>query len=119
VRILDSRRQADGELSDSDDEGDGGRRDHASYQRDDHKFGIGGGILNAGATHGIGPSGNTHARARLLAARGDDMEVDEQQEAPGDSAMRSTGGGEEEPATKASTPVPDEIMAVDPSTVSP
>ena len=32
MRLLDSRRQADGELSDSDDEGEGGRRDHASHR---------------------------------------------------------------------------------------
>ncbi len=29
MRLLDSRRQADGELSDSEDEGEGGRRNHA------------------------------------------------------------------------------------------
>lgn len=31
VGILDSRRQVDGDYSDSDDEGEGGRRNHASY----------------------------------------------------------------------------------------
>lgn len=68
-RLLDSRRQADGELSDSDDEGEGGRRNHASYRDADSaesngglKFGIGVGILAAGSaasTHGAGPSGHT------------------------------------------------------------
>lgn len=75
-RLLDSRVQADGELSDSDDEGEGGRRDRVSYKdrgsesrsRSSEtdggtmRFGIGGGILGsgpAGSTHGAGPSGYT------------------------------------------------------------
>ncbi|KAJ2920354.1 hypothetical protein MD484_g99, partial [Candolleomyces efflorescens] len=68
MRLLDSRRQDDGELSDSDDEGEGGRRDHASHRDKEfesngegaHKFGMGMGILasSAGATHGAGPSGH-------------------------------------------------------------
>ncbi|KAH7924001.1 histone deacetylase [Leucogyrophana mollusca] len=76
-RLLDSRIQRDGELSDSDDEGEGGRRDHANYRDRDsgsrsrssgadsgagRKFGIGAGILTsglAGMTHGAGPSGHT------------------------------------------------------------
>ncbi|KAL4068274.1 hypothetical protein V8B97DRAFT_881163 [Scleroderma yunnanense] len=76
-RLLDSRVQADGELSDSDDEGEGGRRDRSSYKErgsesrsrssetDDgtmRKFGIGVGILSSGpaaSTHGAGPSGHT------------------------------------------------------------
>jgi len=69
-RILDRRVQADGELSDSDDEGEGGRRDHASHRGSPssngsnsggHKFGMGVGILTAPAasTHGAGPSGHT------------------------------------------------------------
>ncbi|KAG2754481.1 histone deacetylase complex catalytic component RPD3 [Suillus brevipes Sb2] len=76
-RLLDSRIQADGELSDSDDEGEGGRRDHAQHRDRDseprsrsseadiaggRRFGIGVGILSSGAagsTHGAGPSGHT------------------------------------------------------------
>ncbi|KAI6031959.1 hypothetical protein PISMIDRAFT_676016 [Pisolithus microcarpus 441] len=76
-RLLDSRVQADGEFSDSDDEGEGGRRDHSNYrergsQSRSHssetedggmrKFGIGVGILTSGpsgSTHGAGPSGHT------------------------------------------------------------
>lgn len=76
-RLLDSRAQADGELSDSDDEGEGGRRDFANHKDrgresrsrssetesgEMRRFGIGGGILSAGAassTHGAGPSGHT------------------------------------------------------------
>ncbi|KAH7914500.1 histone deacetylase complex catalytic component RPD3 [Hygrophoropsis aurantiaca] len=78
-RLLDSRIQRDGELSDSDDEGEGGRRDHANH-RDrkrnsrsrsseaestsgtGRKFGIGAGIMTSslsGLTHGAGPSGHT------------------------------------------------------------
>ncbi|TFK20159.1 histone deacetylase complex, catalytic component RPD3 [Coprinopsis marcescibilis] len=80
MRLLDSRIQHDGELSDSDDEGDGDRRDHASHkerqtngdrdrQGSGHKFGMGVGILasSSGATHGAGPSGHTTA-ARILSA---------------------------------------------------
>lgn len=77
-RLLDSRVQADGELSDSDDEGEGERRDRSDFKERDsdsrshssdtevvggmRKFGIGVGILNsgpAGSTHGAGPSGHT------------------------------------------------------------
>ena len=69
-RILDRRVQGDGELSDSDDEGEGGRRDHTSHRGSPssngsrsggHKFGIGVGIMTAPAvsTHGAGPSGHT------------------------------------------------------------
>ncbi|KAH9937447.1 histone deacetylase [Fomitopsis serialis] len=60
-RLLDARRQADGELSDSDDEGEGGRRDHASHaERDNVATGTGRraavGIMTTGTTHGLGPS---------------------------------------------------------------
>lgn len=63
-RLLDSRIQADGELSDSDDEGEGGRRDHARHKSRERespstgpKFGLGVGILNSvAATQGAGPS---------------------------------------------------------------
>lgn len=81
-RLLDSRRQADGELSDSDDEGEGGRRNHARHRDRDstsrssgnesaggRKFGMGVGIMSSGstATHGAGPSGHTTA-ARILSS---------------------------------------------------
>ncbi|KXN83577.1 Histone deacetylase 1 [Leucoagaricus sp. SymC.cos] len=75
-RLLDSLRTADGELSDSEDEGDG-RRDHASHRERGHssdsdgklKFGMGIGILAAGSasTHGAGPSGHTTA-VRVLSS---------------------------------------------------
>lgn len=59
-RLLDSRRQADGELSDSDDEGEGDRRDHASHREVAldvaARFGTATGIMQAGSTHGVGPT---------------------------------------------------------------
>lgn len=61
-RLLDARRQADGELSDSDDEGEGGRRDHSSHRESTgpsvmpagRRAAVG--IMSAGSTHGAGPS---------------------------------------------------------------
>ena len=60
MRLLDARRQADGELSDSDDEGEGGRRNHASHKERDtvatgRRAAVG--IMSTGTTHGVGPSG--------------------------------------------------------------
>ena len=83
-RVIDARRQADGELSDSEDEGEGGRRNHARYRDLDtsrrssgtegtgtRKFGMGVGIMSSGqassAHHGAGPSSNTPV-ARILSA---------------------------------------------------
>ncbi len=62
MRLLDSRRQAEGEFSDSDDEGEGGRRNHASRKDIDsitpgRRFGGAVGIMSTGTTHGVGPSG--------------------------------------------------------------
>lgn len=93
-RLLDSRVQADGELSDSDDEGEGGRRDRVSYKDRGsesrsrsseteggtmRKFGIGVGILSsgpAGSTHGAGPSGHTTLVPQTTAAP-TSMDVDD------------------------------------------
>ena len=73
-RLLDSRRQADGELSDSDDEGEGGRRNHMRYHDsdsvEDHKFGMGVGILVPSTSTNmqtVGPSGHTTV-ARVLSS---------------------------------------------------
>jgi histone deacetylase 1/2 len=93
ARLLDTRRQADGELSDSDDEGEGGRRNHARHRDRSpssdsgspsaRKFGIGVGIMSSGqaasALHGAGPSGHTTA-ARILSATtsaGARMDIDD------------------------------------------
>lgn len=83
-RLLDSLIQPDGELSDSEDEGEGGRRDHAhhkSRERDSPsagpKFGLGVGILNSvAATHGAGPSSHGVALPRALDSMEPGMEVD-------------------------------------------
>jgi len=94
MRLLDSRRQPDGELSDSEDEGEGGRRNHASYRERDtnggHKFGIGGGILNSGtaSTHGAGPSGH-HTVVRMLSSLAADTTMDV------DSPSTESGAGTE------------------------
>ncbi|KAF4572664.1 Histone deacetylase RPD3 [Pleurotus pulmonarius] len=89
-RLLDSRRQADGELSDSDDEGEGGRRDHASHRdgglsngsngnagAPGRKYGVLTGIMasaQTGASHGAGPSGQKSARIHSSGAH--EMDVD-------------------------------------------
>lgn len=101
MRLLDTRRQGDGELSDSDDEGEGGRRDHALHRDRDsvsasrssendsatnggRKFGMGVGIMSsgqAGTTHGAGPSGHTTVPPMIATAatsrEGSAMEIDE------------------------------------------
>ena len=84
-RLLDHLRQKDNEFSDSDDEGDSGRRNHVRYRDKDsadsnasHKFGIGGGILTSGPanTHGAGPSAHTTAVQILSSAAAQDMDID-------------------------------------------
>lgn len=62
-RLLDALRQRDDEFSDSDDEGEGGRRNHASHRERDsvgpssgRRFGAAVGIMSTGTTHGVGPS---------------------------------------------------------------
>ena len=97
MRLLDSRRQPDGELSDSEDEGEGGRRNHARYRERDsnghgpngsHKFGIGGGILNSGTAsmHGAGPGGQRTV-VRMLSSLIGDTTMD------GDSSSTESGAG--------------------------
>jgi len=88
---LDSRRQGDGEISDSDDEGEGGRRNHARYRDNDsngvssgnesgggRKFGVG--IMNSGQAtsthHGAGPSGHTTVARFLSAANSAPLSMD-------------------------------------------
>jgi histone deacetylase 1/2 len=87
-RLLDSRRQADGELSDSDDEGEDGRRNHAHHRDQDsiigtdggsgRKFGMGIGIMTSGsaATHGAGPSGHNTAARMLSTAIAESSRMD-------------------------------------------
>ncbi|KAG6902785.1 histone deacetylase [Termitomyces sp. Mi166 len=88
-RLLDSRQQADGELSDSDDEGEGGRRNHMRHRSRDsvegdgtnRKFGMGVGIMTSSTStlgYGVGPSGHTTATRILSTSHPDpsDMEID-------------------------------------------
>ena len=82
-RLLDTRVQAEGEISDSDDEGEGGRRDHKSHKDDgpmhSRKFIVTTGIMNAGlaaSTHGAGPSGHPPAIPPSLPSI-DSMDVDD------------------------------------------
>lgn len=90
TRRLDARRQADGELSDSDDEGEGGRRNHASHKEADspttgRRFGAPVGIMSTGTTHGVGPSGTQPVAGaaagapagQTAAAEQSDMDVDD------------------------------------------
>lgn len=91
-RLLDHLRQRDDEFSDSDDEGEGDRRNHGRYRDLDsadtngiHKFGIGGGILTSGpaSTHGAGPSAHTTAVQILSSAAAQDMDIDSPQSGSG------------------------------------
>jgi histone deacetylase 1/2 len=116
MRLLDARRQADGELSDSDDEGEGGRRNHARYRdreseelNGSHKFGLGGGILNSGPmnTHGAGPSGHTTA-VRILSAAA----VESAMDVDTPSAESNTGGsGTDSVAAKPGETAQDDLLA--------
>lgn len=140
MRLLDSRRQPDGELSDSEDEGEGGRRNHTSYRERDshghgpngsHKFGIGGGILNSGAasTHGAGPSGHRTV-VRMLSSLAADttMDVDSPstESGAGTEPLAATGASDVEikpsagiPSQSDSSGAPSEDnMALDPPAVT-
>ncbi|KAK7064506.1 histone deacetylase complex, catalytic component RPD3 [Favolaschia claudopus] len=110
-RLLDSRRQADGELSDSDDEGEGGRTNHALHRDPDstsrssgneaaagRKFGI---MASASTAFPAGPSG--HSTAVRILSTGTataTMDVDEavSTETPPSTSNEngSTNGGEAE-----------------------
>lgn len=83
-RLLDSRVQADGELSDSDDEGEGGRKNQHSHKDDDdlvpaRKFVTTTGIMNPGASaasHGAGPSAHPPTSIPTALVTADEMDVD-------------------------------------------
>ena len=84
-RLLDSRVQADGELSDSDDEGQGGRKNQHSHKDDDErvparKFVTTTGIMNPGASaasHGAGPSAHPPTSIPTALVTADEMDVDD------------------------------------------
>ena len=122
MRLLDSRRQPDGELSDSEDEGDGGRRNHARYRERDsnghgpsgsHKFGIGGGILNSGtaSTHGAGPSGH-HTVVRMLSSLTADTTMDV------DTPSTESGAGTDPPVAAGASDVEKTPVGMHPSAQS-
>lgn len=84
-RLLDSRRQADGELSDSDDEGEDDRRDHTSHREKDsvgpttgRRFGAAVGIMTTGSTHGLGPTATQPVTAPAVASAASSMDVDDE-----------------------------------------
>ena len=87
-RLLDTRVQADGELSDSDDEGEGGRRNQHSHKGDGglvsaRKFVTTTGIMNPGASaasHGAGPSAHPPTSIPTALVTGDGMEAMEIEE---------------------------------------
>lgn len=102
-RLLDSRRQADGELSDSDDEGEGGRTNHAQHRDADstsrssgnegaggRKFGI---MASAATALGAGPSGHSTV-PRILASVLDDD--DAALSMSGDDSMPDVNGSSNE-----------------------
>ncbi|KAF7339941.1 Histone deacetylase [Mycena venus] len=118
-RLLDSRRQADGELSDSDDEGDGGRTNHASHRDPDstsrtsgneaaggRKFGI---MASASTAFPAGPSGHSTA-ARILSSGSVKMDVDDAADTPSTSNENGSASGEK--TNGIHSPKPDE-MAID------
>lgn len=121
-RLLDSRRQADGELSDSDDEGEGGRRNHMRYRDSNsvegHKFGMGVGILvpsTSANMQTVGPSGHTTAARVLSNTPGGSaaMDVDTTP-----SVTDKKGGNETEEAMS-TTPAPMTVDEPSLSTTSP
>lgn len=82
-RLLDSRVQADGELSDSDDEGEGGRKNQHSHKDNEpvpaRKFVTTTGIMNPGASaasHGAGPSAHPPTSIPTALVTADEMDVD-------------------------------------------
>ena len=121
-RLLDHLRQNDADFSDSDDEGEGGRRNHSRYRDKDsiesngnHKFGIGGGILTSGPanTHGAGPSAHTRMVLSILSTLedDDDMYIDSADEVYFTGVAPATDTAE---ALKPSTP--SEVMPEEPDT---
>ncbi|KAJ7456669.1 histone deacetylase complex, catalytic component RPD3 [Mycena latifolia] len=127
-RLLDSRRQADGELSDSDDEGDGGRTNHATHRDPDstsrssgnegaggRKFGI---MASAPTAFGAGPSGHSTA-ARILSSSGAaKMDVDDAADTPGGSTENGSTGEEKTNGVQHS-PKPDEMAVDEPADTNP
>jgi len=95
-RMLDTRVQADGELSDSDDEGEGGRRNRHSHKGDSgmvsaRKFVTTTGIMNPGASaasHGAGPSAHPPTSIPTVLLTEKETEVMDVEEMDGRPAER-------------------------------
>jgi histone deacetylase 1/2 len=125
-RLLDSRRQADGELSDSDDEGDGGRTNHAQHRDPDstsrssgnegaggRKFGI---MASAPTAFGAGPSGHSTA-ARILSSGTAKMDVDDVTDTPPASTENGSANGEK--SNGVHSPKADEMAVDEPAEPNP
>ena len=117
-RLLDSRVQVDGELSDSDDEGEGGRRNKHSHKDDDdlvpaRKFVTTTGIMNPGASsasHGAGPSAHPPTSIPTALVTGDEMDID-------DGPAEEPSAQEPKPPPADTTEMDDQPQAAPESTV--
>ena len=136
-RLLDSRRQDDGELSDSDDEGEGGRRDHKSHREPEvasqsgRRFGTAVGIMSTGSTHGIGPtmalpvSANTAAAAAAPSGSSavSEMDVDDDEKTAKKPTPPKPAPPKPQPPSQAKESAPADsgsnAMAVDPPASAP
>ncbi|TFL06465.1 histone deacetylase complex, catalytic component RPD3 [Pterulicium gracile] len=119
-RLLDYMVQGDHELSDSEDEGEGGRRNHHSHSGQDSTDGtegnigerklIGSGIMSSGtaSTHGAGPSGHTTA-IRVLQSSAVPTEGSER-----DDDTMDVDGDAPPAGSAVIVPVADGAMHVDP-----
>jgi histone deacetylase 1/2 len=113
-RLLDSRRQADGELSDSDDEGEDDRRNHASHRDNDiiassgaRRFGAAVGIMSTGSTHGIGPTVALPVNPNpAVSSTGSEMDLD-------DDGASSAPAAPPKPKSKETAVEAEEAMMVD------
>ncbi|KAJ7666442.1 histone deacetylase Hda1 [Mycena rosella] len=127
-RLLDSRRQADGELSDSDDEGDGGRTNHAQHRDPDstsrssgnegaggRKFGI---MASAPTAFGAGPSGHSTA-ARILSSGAAKMDVDDGADTPSASTEDNGSASGEKTNGVHHSPKPEDMAVDEPADSNP
>lgn len=132
-RLLDSRRQADGELSDSDDEGEDDRRDHASHRDKDsigtsgtRRFGAAVGIMSTGSTHGIGPTValpvTATAGPAVPSSTGSEMDLDDDEAPLAQASQPKRKSKEPAPpaeGTSAASAPSSSAMAVDPPAAAP
>lgn len=130
-RLLDFRRQDDGELSDSDDEGEGGRRDHAEHRDKADEKGTTHaqpagrppmGIMRAASTGGAGPS--AHGAEVLLTTvpaeaeqKGHQQEKETEKEQEKDKEQEKEKETEIEKESKKGEDVPMEVDVIAPATV--